>query len=101
MAAQARPGPPWRAGVFVLGLALLVAWLVLRNDPSRHGPRLLRHQAVERVIEDDLGASGVLCNHGQDFALHRAGDAFTCTSRGGRVFTVRITDPAAGTYTIS
>jgi hypothetical protein len=90
---------PLLFGLLGLVVVLVIAGVLFAVFAS--GTKKLSHTAVEQFIEQRLGATGVVCNGGQNFAMTSNGATFGCTAAGGRHYTVTITDKNSGRYTVS
>jgi hypothetical protein len=79
----------------VVVAAAVVVVLLLANREKK-----LSHTAVEKYITNNLGATNVKCNGGNDFTMKHNGDKFTCTADGGKTFTVTIENKNDGSYLV-
>ena len=73
---------------------------LLDDFPGSSSGKELSHTAVERYIQDNLGASDVSCNDNFDMPLDRDGETYECLGSGDRTFTVTITDASKGNYEV-
>src|SRR3954465_13641775 len=80
--------------VVVAAAAVVVVLLVMKGDKK------LSHTAVETYITNQLGASNVVCNGGNDFSMTSNGDSFTCTAAGGKTYQVTIVNKDPGSYLV-
>lgn len=83
-------------------LALTAGLLAACNNTTGHGhqAKKLNHWTVELFIEQQLSVDHVTCNHGQDMPMTRKGQQYTCRTDNGHTYTVVITNPRTGSYTI-
>jgi hypothetical protein len=79
---------------------VLAPTAALSSPGPRSTAKNLSHTAVEIYIANDLGASNVQCNHGEDFPMKHNGDSFTCTAAGGKSFKVTIESTEDGSYLV-
>ena len=79
--------------------AAIAGLLAACNDTtSGHHVKTLHHYTVEALIEQQAHTAHAVCNHGHDMPEKPAAH-YTCT-RGGHTYTVVITNPHTGSYTI-